>query len=51
MTPIEAGQRILDTMLGHLGFIATIETSDGPGGPSLQIATNQDEFIIGREGQ
>jgi spoIIIJ-associated protein len=51
MTPTEAGQRILDTMLGHLGFASTIEGSEGPGGLCLQITTTQSEFLIGREGQ
>jgi spoIIIJ-associated protein len=51
MKPIDAGRRILDTMLGHLGFVATVEGSEGSDGPSLQISTAQSEFLIGREGQ
>jgi spoIIIJ-associated protein len=53
MTPVDAAQRILDTMLGHLGFAATIETHENhedPEEPCLQILTSQSEFLIGRDG-
>lgn len=51
MTATEAAQRILDTMLGHLGFAATIEAQDGHDGPCLQVTTSQSEFLIGHDGQ
>jgi len=41
----------VDTMLGHLGFVATVEGNEGADGPCLQISTAQSEFLIGREGQ
>lgn len=56
MTQVDAAHRILDTMLGHLGFSATIEVQQGPGQggdgeePCLQIHTSQGEFLIGRDG-
>jgi spoIIIJ-associated protein len=50
MTQLDAAKRILDTMLGHLGFAASIEPQDGPDGPCLQITTSQSKFLIGRDG-
>ena len=41
MTPEEAAVKILDTMLGHLGFAATMEVQEGEEGPCLQIHTAQ----------
>ena len=51
MTPVEAARKILDTMLGHLGFAATIEVQDDADGPCLQVLTSQSEWLIGRDGQ
>ena len=46
----EDARRILDTMLGHLGFYTTIEDEDGPEGPGLQIITDDSRLLIGRHG-
>lgn len=50
MTPVEAAKKILDTMLGHLGFIASIEIQETPDGPCLQLSTGDRELIIGKDG-
>ncbi len=50
MTTVESATKILDTMLGHLGFTATIELQETHDGPCLQIYSAQSESIIGREG-
>jgi spoIIIJ-associated protein len=51
MTPEEAAVKVLDTMLGHLGFAATVEVQEGEEGPCLQIHTAQSEHLLGREGE
>lgn len=51
MTPEEAAVKVLDTMLGHLGFAATIEVQEGDEGPCLQVHTAQSEHLLGREGE
>ena len=50
MNPAEAATKILDTMLGHLGFAAQIEVEERDEGPCLQILSSQSEFLIGRDG-
>jgi len=50
MTTVESATKILDTMLGHLGFIATIEVHETDDGACLQIHSSDSEAIIGHEG-
>ncbi len=50
MTNVETATRILDTMLGHLGFPVTIEVEDTHDGPCLQIHSSESEAIIGHDG-
>ncbi|NQX02101.1 single-stranded DNA-binding protein [bacterium] len=50
MTTVESATKILDTMLGHLGFTATIETQETHDGPCLQIHSGESEALIGKEG-
>ena len=50
MTPVDAANKILDTMLGHLGFPATIEVQQTDDGPCLQIHSADHKEIIGRDG-
>ncbi len=50
MTTVESATKILDTMLGHLGFTATIETQETHDGPCLQIHSGESEVIIGKDG-
>ncbi len=51
MTPLEHSRKILDTMLGYLGFVVSIEEDDGPEGPTLQILTEEPDALIGRRGE
>lgn len=39
---------ILDTILGYLGFVATIEHEEHDGTPVLQILTHEPQRLIGR---
>jgi spoIIIJ-associated protein len=39
---------ILDTILGYLGFVATIELEEHEGTPILQILTHEPQRLIGR---
>ncbi len=50
MTTVESATKILDTMLGHLGFPASIEPQDTPDGTCLQIHTGENAALIGKEG-
>ena len=50
MTTVESANKILDTMLGHLGFTATIEVQETHDGPCLQIHSGESEAIIGKDG-
>ena len=51
MKPEEAASKILDTMLGHLGFNANIEVQETDEGPCLQISTSESKHLIGRDGE
>lgn len=50
MTAVEAANKILDTMLGHLGFSANIEVQETEDGPCLQIHTGDSQALIGGDG-
>lgn len=51
MTAIEHARKILDTMLGYLGFTVQIEEHDTPEGLTLQILTDDADALIGRRGE
>ena len=51
METVEASQKILDTMLGHLGIPATIDIETDSEGPCLHINTAEEDAIIGRDGE
>jgi spoIIIJ-associated protein len=51
MKPAEAAKKILDTMLGHLGFVVNIEIQESEEGPCLQILTSESKFLIGKDGE
>ena len=51
MTPVEAAKKILDTMLGHLGFHPEIEIHDSEDEPCLQILMPRSELLIGKDGE
>ena len=50
MTTVESATKILDTMLEHLGYTATIELQETDEGPCLQIHSGDSETIIGKDG-
>lgn len=50
MTAVDAANKILDTMLGHLGFTASIEVQETGEGSCLQILTGNSEALIGADG-
>jgi len=50
MTTVESANKILDTMLGHLGLAATIEVQETHDGPCLQIHSTDSKTIIGHDG-
>ncbi len=50
MTPEAAAKKILDTMLGHLGFPVSIELQQHEDGPCLQILTSESRHLIGKDG-
>jgi len=50
MTTVESATKILDTMLGHLGFTATIEPQETHDGPCLQIHSSENATLIGSDG-
>jgi spoIIIJ-associated protein len=51
MTALEHSQQILENMLGYLGFFVTVEASDGPEGPTLQLHTDEADYLIGKRGE
>ncbi len=50
MTTVESATKLLDTMLGHLGFTVTIAVEQTHDGPCLQILSAESEAIIGKDG-
>lgn len=50
MTTAESATKVLDTMLGHLGFTATIEVQQTEDGPCLQIHSGESDALIGKDG-
>jgi spoIIIJ-associated protein len=51
MEAVEEAHKILDSMLGHLGFTASIEIQEEEDGPCLQILSGDSKHLIGREGE
>jgi len=51
MRPVGAAKKILDTMLGHLGFHVEIEVLDSEEEPCLQIHSARPELLIGKDGE
>lgn len=45
-----AAKQILDTMLGYLGFVVEIDLDESGPEPSLQVQTNEGDYLIGRHG-
>lgn len=51
MTALDQARQILDTLLGYLGFVVTIEEDNGEDGPTLQILCEEPDDLIGRRGE
>lgn len=51
MKTVEAAKVVLDSMLGHLGFVAQISIESNPEGESLQIHSSDRDLIIGNDGE
>ncbi len=47
---VEFARRVLDTMLGYLGFVVQVEIDESRGSKGLQIFTEEAEALIGRNG-
>jgi len=50
MNPVDSAKKILDTMIGHLGFSASIELQQTHDGPCLQISSSESKSLIGHDG-
>ncbi|MDE0594631.1 MAG: R3H domain-containing nucleic acid-binding protein [Akkermansiaceae bacterium] len=50
MEALSAAHQILENMVTHLGFSATIEEEDNEEGPSLKITTEDSQLLIGKHG-
>lgn len=50
MTTVESATKILDSMLGHLGYAATIDLQQTHDGPCLQINCGDSATLIGKDG-
>ncbi len=51
MEAIDVAKEALDTMLGYLGFVATIEVEADRPDLSLQVITEESKLLIGRHGE
>ena len=51
MEAIDVAKEALDTMLGYLGFVATIEVEPDRPDLSLQVITEESKLLIGRHGE
>jgi spoIIIJ-associated protein len=47
---ISLAKEILDTLLGYLGFVVTIEVDTSRDEPCLHIFTAEGEYLIGKDG-
>ena len=50
VNPILLAKEILDTLLGYLGFVVTIEIDTSRDEPCLHIFTAEGEYLIGKDG-
>ncbi len=50
MNAAEHAGKILDSMLGHLGLVAEIQTEEAADGSCLQIFSSEKDTIIGHNG-
>ncbi len=50
MNHVAVAKEILDTMLGYLGFVVRIEVDTSRSEPCLQVFTEEDRLLVGRDG-
>ena len=50
MDHVAVAKEILDTLLGYLGFVTTIEVDETRSEPCLHVFTAEGEFLTGEEG-
>lgn len=50
MNHVAVAKELLDTMLGYLGFVVRIEIDTSQPEPCLQVFTEEDRYLLGREG-
>lgn len=51
MNHAATAKELLDTMLGYLGFVVRIEIDTSQAEPCLQVFTEEDRFLVGRDGE
>jgi len=51
MNHLAAAKEILDTMLGYLGFVVRIEEDPTREEPCLQVFTEEDRLLVGRDAE
>ncbi len=51
MAALEKAKEILDTMLGHLGFVVRIEAVEDEQGLSMQVLTEETAALTGPDGE
>ena len=51
MTALDHAHKILDTMLGYLGFVVQIDDEESADGPTLQILTEDTDALVGHRGE
>lgn len=51
MNHVAAAKELLDTMLGYLGFVVRIEVDTSQAEPCLQVFTEEDRYLVGRDGE
>ncbi|MGB0775091.1 MAG: protein jag [Akkermansiaceae bacterium] len=50
MNPLDAAEEILTTMLGKLGFQVSMERSENADGPCLNLVSEKNDILIGKNG-
>lgn len=51
MSHAVVAKELLDTMLGYLGFVVNIEVDTSQPEPCLQVITEEDRYLLGKEGE
>ncbi len=51
MNHVVAAKEVLDTLLGYLGFVATVEVDPEQDGPALIVVSEEGDLLIGDDGE